>query len=408
MKVAYLGIKGVPSQWGADRVVEAIARELAGRHEITVYCNRRHTPAAAALPGIKLVRIPSPPGKHLQPVVYFSLSALHAFFQRYDVVHIHNAEACFVAPLLRLRHPVMATSHGPAYARDKWGKLGKRLIRLLDVFFVCFPCLLTSVSRPMAEDYQRRYGKPVHYLPNGVDAQPAVDSEAAANTLRARGSRGPYRLFAAGRLDPTKGCHLLLQAYNSALVALPLVVIGNMATLPAYSRELQSMAGERVRFIPFIEAKGELLGFVRGAQVFVFPSMVEAMSMMLLEAVSLGVPIVCSDIPENTAVLDEHALYFRSGDTADLAEKLQWALDHPEEMTRLGAAARRMSNRTLPGTVLRASTNNSISKSSLNATNSYPRTKNLLVASFVALLFFIVSIALKGGIYVAVSSGFTR
>ena len=61
--------------------------------------------------------------------------------------------------------------------------------------------------------------------------------------------------------------------------------------------------------------------------------------MMLLEVASLGVSIVCSDITENTSVLGEHALYFKSGDVDDLANKLGWALDHAEAIRELGNAA---------------------------------------------------------------------
>ena len=39
MRIAFIGIKGLPSKGGAERVVEAIAEGLAGKHEITVYCN---------------------------------------------------------------------------------------------------------------------------------------------------------------------------------------------------------------------------------------------------------------------------------------------------------------------------------------------------------------------------------
>ncbi len=339
MRIAYLGIKGLPSQWGADRVVEAVALRLAARHHLTVYCNSRHTPRGTKIPGIQLVRIPTLPGKHLQPVLYFTLSAIHAVFQNYDAVHIHNAEACFVVPLLRLRHRVIATSHGAAYAREKWGRLGKRLIRLLDASFVRFPNVLTSVSLPLTDEYRMQYGKSIHYLPNGVDAEPTLDLAAAAKTLQKNQVSADYILFAAGRLDPTKGCHLLLNAYSRVEMDEQLVIVGNTATLPSYGEELKRIADERVRFIPFISSKGELFGIVRGARVFAFPSMVEAMSMMLLEVASLGVPVICSDIPENSEVLREHALYFRSGDVNDLTDKLRWALNHVEKMARLGKAA---------------------------------------------------------------------
>ena len=340
MNIAYLGIKGLPSKGGAERVVEAIVHRLASQHELTVYCNSRYTPKGAQVPGVRLVRVPTLPGKYLQAISLFFFSALHALFRgNYDLVHVHNAEACFVVPLLRLRYRVIATSHGPAYAREKWGQLGKALIRLGDYAYAWFPNTLTSVSRPLAEEYERKYGSQVLYLPNGVENHPSLDMDAAAATLQVNGVRDAYILFAAGRLDPTKGCHLLLQAFARLKDSIQLLTIGDTATMPAYSRELQQMADERVQFIPFIESKAELFGIVRNARLFVFPSTVEAMSMMLLEVASLGVPIICSDIPENTSVLRDRALFFESGNVGDLADRLRWALDHPDVMSKLANSA---------------------------------------------------------------------
>ena len=340
MNIAYLGIKGLPSKGGAERVVEAIVHRLANTHKLTVYCNSRYTPKGVQVPGVRLIRIPTVPGKHLQAISLFVFSALHALFRgSYDLIHVHNAEACFVVPLLRLRYRVIATSHGPAYAREKWGRLGKALIRLGDYPYAWFPGTLTSVSRPLAEEYERRYGRRVHYLPNGVENHPPLDMDATAVTLRANRVRDDYILFAAGRLDPTKGCHLLLEAFAQMDGDTQLVVVGDMTTVPAYGRELQQMADGRVKLIPFIHSKTELFGIVRNARFFVFPSTVEAMSMMLMEVASLGVPIVCSDIPENVSVLGEHALYFRSSDVHDLASKLKWATGRAQAMTEIGTAA---------------------------------------------------------------------
>ena len=65
-----------------------------------------------------------------------------------------------------------------------------------------------------------------------------------------------------------------------------------------------------------------LPGFA-GAKLFVFPSEIEAMSMMLLEVISCGVPVLASDIAENTEVTGEsYPWLFRNADPAQLAEKL--------------------------------------------------------------------------------------
>ena len=139
MKIAYIGSKGLPSKGGVERVVEAVTERLKYKYRLTVYCSCHYTPKTVVFPGIELVRVPCIKGKHLHAVTLNLFSALHAlFYGSYDLVHVHNAEACFVLPLLRMRYAVIATSHGPAYDRKKWSPAARFLIRLMDWFFVLF------------------------------------------------------------------------------------------------------------------------------------------------------------------------------------------------------------------------------------------------------------------------------
>jgi glycosyltransferase involved in cell wall biosynthesis len=64
----------------------------------------------------------------------------------------------------------------------------------------------------------------------------------------------------------------------------------------------------------------------------------EAMSMMLLEAVSVKVPVICSDIKENRDLFtDDEVLFFQSENVIDLSEKIEWALKNLPKM-RIKAA----------------------------------------------------------------------
>jgi glycosyltransferase involved in cell wall biosynthesis len=57
------------------------------------------------------------------------------------------------------------------------------------------------------------------------------------------------------------------------------------------------------------------------------------MSMMLLEAVTVNCPILCSDIVQNKDILEEsEALFFKVKDVDDLSDKISWALTNPEQM----------------------------------------------------------------------------
>ena len=343
MRIACLGSKGLPSKSGTERVVEAIASRLRGRHAITVYCDSRYTPKGTQVDGVRLVRIPTLKGKHTQPVSLFLLSALHALFSRFDVIHLNGTDACFTLPLLRLRYRVVTTAHGVPgrITRLKWGEAARFVIRLMEYPFVYLSNYPTSVSRPDADYLKARYHRNVFYIPNGVDASLQANLLKAARELTSAGLEpGCYLMFAAGRIDPSKGCHLVLEALDCMDKPPRLAVVGDLNQVPSYSDRLRQIAGkDRVVFFPAIQDRELLFGMVQQARLFIFPSIGEGMSMMLLEAAALEVPLICSDIPENKIIMEDNVLYFHSGDPGDLAGKIQWALDHPAEMAGLAQKA---------------------------------------------------------------------
>ena len=104
MKIGYIGIKGLPSKAGADRVVEAIVERLANKHELSVYCSSLVIPPDATYPGVELIRMPVLPGKHLHATSLFLISALHALTRDFDLIHFHNLEAFFVTLLLKIKY----------------------------------------------------------------------------------------------------------------------------------------------------------------------------------------------------------------------------------------------------------------------------------------------------------------
>ena len=58
---------------------------------------------------------------------------------------------------------------------------------------------------------------------------------------------------------------------------------------------------------------------------------------MLLEVGCMGTPMICSDIPQNKAVLtDREVLFFESKNVDDLMAKIEWAKQHPDKMKVLG------------------------------------------------------------------------
>ena len=344
MKVAYLGIKGIPARGGADRVVEAIVTRMPALGvSPTVYCDQAHTPADAFFPGVELVRLRAASGKYTRSTTLALLATLHAVKHgRYDLIHLHNVEASFVLPLLRMRYPVVTTSHGAAYWRAKWGPTARLALRAMDYPFAKFSNKMTFVAAKDAKTFSEQYGDKIVHIPNGVGDEYNPDFTKAQKVLESHGLvRNGYFIFAAGRIEPTKGAHLAIQAVNALSESLPLLIVGDMSQVPEYTQRLRYMAGSHISFHPLIEDRETLFGVMASARFLVFPSLVEAMSMVLLEAASIGVPIICSDIPENRAVMRDDAVYFETENAASLADRLVWALKNPEVMQYNATRARK-------------------------------------------------------------------
>ncbi len=342
LRIAHLGSKGIPSKGGTERVVEAIARrQAAAGHRVTVYGSRLVC-SSGMVDGVRVLALPTVAHKYLGPVWLQLAGAAHALAcGDYDVVHVHGAENGFVVPLLRLRYPVVTTNHGPAYLREKWSGAAKALIRAADGLSVRPATCATAVSAVQATELARRYRREVIAIPNGVDPDEPVDEQEAERLLAGLGLRpGEYLLFAAARVDPTKGCHTLLEALGKLPDPPPLLVVGDLYHAPGYEERLRALASDLpVTFIPRLDAKPVVLGLLRGARLFVFPSEVEAMSMMLLEALCQDAPTLASDIPENTSILPSGFAVFRSGDADALAAGLRELLAADPEARRGEAAA---------------------------------------------------------------------
>ena len=332
MNIAVLGSKSLPAFAGADRVAENILHHLpAGDgHRYTIYVVR--TPAQPRpfdfAPNLRVIPIPALKGKHSRATSFFLLSALHcALVLRPDLAHLHDSAFGPFAWLLRLfrpRMPLLGTFHGNPYERAKWSPFAKAFLRFSESAFIRACNALTTVARAKVADVQARSRTPIDFIPNGVNPAPTIPATglAAQHGL----VPGAYLLFAAGRMDPTKGLHHLLDACEILKLDLPLLVIGGFeGHNQDYSQKLlaRCRANPHVTLIPRLLSQPELFEFVAGAKLFIFPSEIEAMSMMLLEVISCGVPVLASDIPENTEVTGaDYPWLFRNADAAHLAEKL--------------------------------------------------------------------------------------
>lgn len=338
MNIAILGIKGVPGRHGVEVVVDALIPHLVSLgHRLTVYGYNSYTKDADDYSGARVRTVPGIDAKNLEMITHMWSASLAARRERYDIVHIHSTDPCLLAWLPRPRLALVATSHGQAYIRKKWGRAAKAMSKAAERVFIKYPDAVTCVSRPLCDYYLAKYGREVAYVPNGIACiDPPGEAPLARWGLEPRG----YLFASAGRIERTKGLSTLIEAYRIAAPTMPLVIAGGgSATDESYFEELKVATPDGVRFVGFLagEAYRALYAYARA---FVFPSEYEAMSMALLEGLSSGAPTIYSDIPENEAVAAGLGYPFRVSDPRSLAERIAHVIAHEKEARALGAVAR--------------------------------------------------------------------
>jgi glycosyltransferase involved in cell wall biosynthesis len=216
----------------------------------------------------------------------------YRFMLRYkpDIVHCHNATATIVAaPMARLARvgSIVSTRHGlvaPPHSIRREAKFGIAA-RCCDwIVAVCEAARKNLLTLPFApkERIVRVY--------NGVQriscAQGAERSDNSA-----------FAFVHIGRLAPAKDQATLLRAFAIAVHAhngLSLVIVGDgelRGELERLSTELE-MNGS----VSFVGEQHDVSPFLQNADGFVMSSVSEGVPVSLLEAMSVGLPVVVTNI----------------------------------------------------------------------------------------------------------------
>lgn len=320
MKIAILGTKGIPGHHGVEVVVDSLIPHLAEMgHEITVYGYATYTKDVSDYKGVAVKTVSGSSHNNIEMISHMWKASIDTRQEAYDIIHIHNTDPCLLSWLPRAKYGIIATSHGQAYLRNKWGFAAKCMSKLAERFFIYIPDIITSVSKPLADYYQQKYRRKVKYIPNGIQFREAPDQE----IVRKWGVAPKEYLFcSAGRMEKTKGVHTLLEAYSILKPGIPLIIAGGgTGSDPKYFESLKQGKPEGVKFVGFLTGD-DLYSLYAHAKIFIFPSEYEAMSMALLEGLSFGTPTLYSSIPENEAVANNVGYSFKVSDARDLSDNL--------------------------------------------------------------------------------------
>ncbi|MDH7594003.1 MAG: glycosyltransferase family 4 protein [Methanomicrobiales archaeon] len=182
---------------------------------------------------------------------------------------------------------------------------------------------------------------PVTIIPNGVDRDYFQRDEGAGTAFRERyGIREGRVVLTVAQLTPRKGIYEFLKLARGH-PDITWVWVGGFPYGPISRdylkiRRIRERSGENVIFTGFVEDIREAYS---GADLFFMPSYAEGMPIVLLEALSMGLPCVVRDIPEFREIFDKDGLYFGS------LEEAGRIITSDEKLYQMSKRARQWSER---------------------------------------------------------------
>jgi glycosyltransferase involved in cell wall biosynthesis len=316
MRIAMLGTRGVPAQYGGfETAVEEIGKRLAKRgHRVTVYCRNRGQ-RLTSHEGMDLVNLPTLRKRSLETLSHTSISVGHALGHRPDVAVLFNAGNAPLIPALKARRiPTAVHMDGLEWKRAKWQGLGARYYRRAEAFAARSGCALIADAQGIA-DYLRvtygvdsnviAYGAPV--LDPGTDHLPDLDLEP-----------NEYHLVVA-RMEPENHVDVIVDGYARAKSPRPLIVVGSAPYGNAYIERVRSLASRAdVRLVGSMWDQELLNQLYAHAASYLHGHSVGGTNPSLLRALGCASPVTAFDVSFNREVTDGHARFFSTpGDVAD-------------------------------------------------------------------------------------------
>jgi glycosyltransferase involved in cell wall biosynthesis len=204
----------------------------------------------------------------------------------------------------------------------------------------------TIVFSYLQKDLLVKLGVPaerVAVIPNGVDVEkysPATPAQ--REQLRQRWMADRVFVY-MGRMAPEKNVESMLKGWKAANMGRNsrLLMLGSGPLLTSLKAQYGEELG--IHWLGFVAEEDRRIEILRSADAFILPSLVEGLSLSLLEAMACGLACIATDAGADGEVLDNGAgVVMRT--TQPVSVQLQTLLplfrDHAELTTMLGQKAR--------------------------------------------------------------------
>lgn len=313
MTIAIIGTNGLPARYGGfETLTEYLTKELGESLSLVVYCPL--TPRKSQLKSYnhsKLIYLPFK-ANGFQSIIYDCISLLHAV-ATCDKILILGTPGAIILPLLfPFKKKFIVNFGGLEWKRDKWPWITRKYLKFTEYLAIHF-CMHVVADNQVFVDYIRtEYNKISNLIEYGAD-HVYPEKIQSALTIKYPFLNDKYYL-SVSRAQPDNNIHLLINAFSNELLHNDtLVVISNWNT-STYGKDLYSKNKSLYKNVILLDAiyDQHILDIIRSnTYLYIHSHSFCGTAPSLVEAMFLGVPVICFDAATNRATTEGRSFYFK-------------------------------------------------------------------------------------------------
>ncbi len=225
----------------------------------------------------------------------------------------------------------------------KYVSKAKKAFRNLDYLLVLCDGSRENFSRWLKDNKKIK----IVQIPNILNEIPSESAPLCGN-----------RLVSVGRLHPVKNFKALIEVFALVRKRLPeaqLTIVGGGDEYEPLCRQVKELGLENCVKITGMVSAEEVRAYMLSSDIYVMTSHTECFPMVLLEASSVGLPLISFDVPVGPRSIinnGENGYLVDYPDEEQMAEKIVHLLKDREELGKLGSNAKKASSMYLADNIM--------------------------------------------------------
>ncbi|MFH8120407.1 MAG: glycosyltransferase family 4 protein [Candidatus Aenigmatarchaeota archaeon] len=304
---------------------------------------------------------------HIINEILYSKKLNSELFKNVDIIHCHNAFVGLKCLKIskKLGKSLVYTCHNGMWIAENVNLYEKLVVRRIEKKLIESSSASIAVSNNLKENLTKKAKieeNKIKVIYNGVDTEFFYPRPKSVELIKKLGLEDSFTILFVGRIAPAKGLEFLIHAIKE-LKHLPLkaLIVGpfrymfgeNQKTgeISNYAKMLLELVDkldlkEKIIFTGAIP-RNDLPKYYSVADLFVLPSVYEAMPIVLLEAMACGKPLIGSNVGGIPELVKDgyNGFIFKPGDYKDLSNKIRVIFEDKDLRRNFGMRSRELAEK---------------------------------------------------------------